>query len=66
MRGVMAPEDVLRLAKEREVSACRFYSDMMHRTEAEYVWDLLSKLRDDEYQHVVKIEKLLDEVRGRR
>lgn len=56
------PNDVLRLALEKEKSSYAFYQEMIKHTENPVLTRLLARLRDVELGHIQRIKHALEKI----
>ncbi len=56
------PDQILRLALQKEKAAYEFYSEACSETKVDMIRELLEALRNEEAKHIKLIEKKLVEI----
>ena len=56
-KTLSTPAEILQVALRKEENAFRFYDNLLNAPKADFVRDLIERLRDEEAKHVRLIQK---------
>ncbi len=63
-RDLTTPMEILEAALQKEKSAYQFYDNLMNNTNIELLQEIIEQLRDEEYKHILIIEKKMAQLRS--
>ncbi len=63
-RTLSTPMEILEAALAKEKAAYRFYDTLLNNTGIEILREVIEHLREEEYRHILLVEKMMVKIRN--